>query len=172
MPNYMKGKIYQIWSPNTDKVYIGSTTQSLHKRFADHKRKQRSSREVIDCGGAKIELIEYYPCSRKDELNRREGEIQRGRPCVNRCIAGRTPREYRQDNRESIAARAKAYREENRESIAARAKAYREENREAIAAHVKAYREENREAIAAQRKAHREENREAHAARRKLSLSL
>ena len=31
------GRIYKITSPNTDKVYVGSTTGTLEKRFRVHK---------------------------------------------------------------------------------------------------------------------------------------
>ena len=33
----MIGYIYKISSPSTDKIYIGSTIQSLKKRFIHHK---------------------------------------------------------------------------------------------------------------------------------------
>jgi predicted GIY-YIG superfamily endonuclease len=98
MPDYKNGKIYQIWSPNTDKVYIGSTTQPLHKRFYEHKSKvtkpdhYRASCEVIKAGDAKIELIEEYPCENKMELERREGQISRTTQnvCYNKYHAGQT----------------------------------------------------------------------------------
>ena len=34
---YQNGKIYTIRHPETDKFYIGSSTQSLSKRLAKHK---------------------------------------------------------------------------------------------------------------------------------------
>ena len=38
MPDYSKGKIYTIRCFNDDtKIYVGSTTQTLSKRFGDHK---------------------------------------------------------------------------------------------------------------------------------------
>ena len=39
MPNYQNGKIYCIRSHQTDNIYIGSTTQKLCVRMAEHKRK-------------------------------------------------------------------------------------------------------------------------------------
>ena len=115
MPDYQQGKIYQIWSPNTDKVYIGSTTQPLHKRLYEHTKgltgnKYTYSRKVLECGNARIELIEEYPCAKKSELNRREGQVMRGYDNrVNRNIAGRTTAEYRADKREVIAAQQREY---------------------------------------------------------------
>ena len=135
MPDYKLGKIYQIWSPNTDEVYIGSTVQPLHKRFHDHKttltsKKYTTAREVLKCGEAKIELIEDYPCEKKSELNRREGQVMRGYDNrVNVKIAGRTPAEWRADNKEHIAAYQKEYYQKPgvREHIAAQKKEYRQQ---------------------------------------------
>jgi hypothetical protein len=32
MPDYNNGKIYKLWSPEGDDIYIGSTVNSLAKR--------------------------------------------------------------------------------------------------------------------------------------------
>ena len=39
MPNYQNGKIYAIRSPNCEKYYIGSTTNTLEKRFHEHQKR-------------------------------------------------------------------------------------------------------------------------------------
>ena len=36
--NYQATKIYKIWSPNSDKVYVGATTQTLAQRMGRHRR--------------------------------------------------------------------------------------------------------------------------------------
>jgi hypothetical protein len=79
MTDYKQGKIYAIRSPSTDKYYIGSTANTLCKRFYHHKNKSNlcSSSEIIAFGDAYIELIELFPCNSKMELNKREGEVQR-----------------------------------------------------------------------------------------------
>ena len=38
MPNYNLGKIYKLISNQTDKIYVGSTAQTLSKRFMNHKK--------------------------------------------------------------------------------------------------------------------------------------
>ena len=136
--------LYMIWSPHTNKVYIGSTTQPLHKRFADHKRNARNPKrahttvkEIIDCSDAQIELIEDYPCANRTELNRREGQIQRQRTCVNKLIAGRTDAEYRQDHMEERAAYRKEYCQ--RAEVKAHRAVYMEENREVLSDKRRAY---------------------------------
>jgi hypothetical protein len=67
MPNYQDGKIYKIESPQTDKVYIGSTTQKLCDRMTNHrsslkifdlhKKKNCTSFDILRTGDAKIYLI-------------------------------------------------------------------------------------------------------------------
>lgn len=79
MPNYSKGKIYVIKNDETDKMYLGSTTNTLMRRFQGHKdddRKERQincmSRHIIWGKGARIELLEYFPCKSRQELYWRE----------------------------------------------------------------------------------------------------
>ena len=47
-----------------------------------------------------IELHEKYPCNDKVELCRREGEVIREIGSINRSIAGRTMKEYYNDNKD------------------------------------------------------------------------
>jgi predicted GIY-YIG superfamily endonuclease len=37
MPDYQKGKIYKLWSPQGNEIYIGSTINPLAKRLGHHK---------------------------------------------------------------------------------------------------------------------------------------
>ena len=110
MVNYQNGKIYTIRSRNSDKVYVGSTCNELRKRIYEHKKDYRywvngkpkyvSSFEVLKDGMCYIELLEKYPCNDKNELKRREGEVIRSMECVNKAIAGRTPKEYQEEHKE------------------------------------------------------------------------
>ena len=148
MPDYSKGKIYQIISPNHPLPYIGSTTSLLCKRMAGHRTERKTkSRIVIDAGDAYIELIEEYPCENKEQLNRREGEVIRSRDCVNKQVAGRTGKEYREENKDTIDARSKAFYIANREALIARSRAYRQANKEAINAKKRANRAKKNEVI-------------------------
>lgn len=57
-----------------------------------------------------IELIEEFPCNSKVELLKREGEIIKQTPnCVNRCVAGRTKKEWDEANREHVRQYSKMY---------------------------------------------------------------
>ena len=72
----LEGKIYAIRSPNTNKIYIGSTCQDLNKRFNGHKHSNTTtSQEIINSGQAYIELIKNYNCNNKIELRLKEGQI-------------------------------------------------------------------------------------------------
>ena len=102
MPDYQKGKIYKLWSPQGNEIYIGSTVNSLAKRLGQHKTDSRCNSKYLfeNYDVVKIELIEEYPCNNKMELGRKEGEHIRNNTCLNRCIAGRTDKEYYEDNKE------------------------------------------------------------------------
>ena len=87
MNRYENLKIYKITDTGYNKVYVGSTCESLSKRIERHRAKYSSYKtgktnknlsvfEIFDEFGiedCKIELIENYPCSCKEELLRREG---------------------------------------------------------------------------------------------------
>lgn len=83
MPDYSRGCVYYIFSPQTDKIYIGSTTaRLLSKRHNDHKNKYKlylngkfnynTSFDIIKYGDTQIVLIEKYPCQSRNELECRE----------------------------------------------------------------------------------------------------
>lgn len=127
MSNYSNGKIYALKSKQTDEVYIGSTVQTLSIRLSDHKTNYKmwlngkyhyvSSFEICKYDDCFIELIEEYPCKTKEELFKREGEIQKQIKCINKCIAGRTQKEYNENNKEKIYIQRKEYRTTNKERI-------------------------------------------------------
>ena len=115
MNKYHNGKIYKIVDVGYNKCYIGSTTESLSRRMSKHRNKYKKYKDggdkhatcydMFDEYGiehCKIELIEYCKCETKDELLRREGQIIKDTDCVNRCVTGRTDREYYEDNYDKI----------------------------------------------------------------------
>ena len=142
--NYNNGKIYSIRSRNCDLVYIGSTVQPLHKRLGVHVRNKRcyenendkghfvSSYIVLEQGNYYIELVEEYPCSNREQLLMREGEITRDTECVNMRIEGRTKAEYYQDNRQEKLDAVKKYAKENPEKIKEKTKKYYLKNKEML----------------------------------------
>jgi len=166
MPDYENGKIYKLWSPQGEQIYIGSTTQSLAVRKAKHKSSQDCCSKILfqKYDDVRIELIEEYPCKNKMELNKREGEIMRNNDCINRCIAGRTKKEYnkyyRENNKEKVLENKKEYRENNREKMRQKGKEYRENNKEKLLEYYKKYYENNKEKKREKRKEYYEKNKE------------
>lgn len=110
----MKGLIYKITSNSTDRIYIGSTENTLEKRLSQHKSKYNiylsgrgkylSSYEILRLGDYDIELIEEYEFETKKDLLKREGFYikQNIDITVNKVIPTRTKSEYYRDNRERI----------------------------------------------------------------------
>jgi len=140
---YHNGKIYSIRSYSTDKFYIGSTIQPLHKRLYHHKKDYVrfsinnkyhyvSSFEIIKLDDCYIELLEEYKCENKNQLNRREGEMIRKYKdmCVNKYIAGRTDKEYSSDNKEKINLNSKVYYETFKDKVNSRNSLYYQRNKE------------------------------------------
>ena len=137
---YHKGKIYTIRSYQTDKYYIGSTCDALHKRLYRHRIDYKnylndkynfvSSFDIIKYEDHYIELLEDYKCETRNELTKKEGELIRKYKddIVNCKIEGRTYREYQKDNKEKI----KEYYEDNKDKIQERFKKYYEDNKEKI----------------------------------------
>ena len=139
MPDYSKGKIYTIrFNDNSKLIYIGSTIQPLPVRYGEHKRHKECSSlyKYIqenyngEWSNTYIELLEYYECNDKSELNKREGEVIRNFKSnieyivINKRIEGRTYKQYRQDNADKI----KQYRQDNTDKI----KQYRQDNADKI----------------------------------------
>lgn len=107
MPDYKNSKIYKLWSPEGDDIYIGSTTQSLSRRKAKHKTDRCSSKILFEkYTDVRIELLEECPCDNREQLVKKEGEYVRNNNCVNKHIAGRTNKEwhkeYYENNKEQI----------------------------------------------------------------------
>ena len=118
MPNYQNGKIYKIHSYQTDKIYIGSTTQPLCKRFTNHKTDLKknttvTSKEILKYDDVMITLIETYQCNDKNELEKRERYHIENNNCVNKQIPTRTGKEYRDSNKDML----KQYRLDNQDKI-------------------------------------------------------
>ena len=97
MPNYELGKIYKIVNDNIPgKVYYGSTSQKyLSTRFSRHKHKNNkcTSRELFIVEGARIELVETFPCNSVYELKNRERYYIENYECVNKKVPNRTQSE-------------------------------------------------------------------------------
>ena len=152
MPDYQKGKIYKICDIGFNKTYIGGTTQELSMRMTGHRREydrylagtfdKLSVFDMFDEFGikyCKIYLIENYPCNSKSELEAREGLHIQNTECVNKIKIGRTPKQYRDDNKERILERERLYRDKNKDHIKDYHKNYYEENEQEILTKTREY---------------------------------
>ena len=129
--DYKNSKVYKIWSPKGDKIYVGSTTKVMlcqrmtahredFKRWKAGKYHYISSFSLFEEYGIEncfIELLEAKECNSKDELHKLEGKYIRELNCVNKVVSGRTKKEYYQDNKEHIVEYKNNWREENKEVI-------------------------------------------------------
>jgi hypothetical protein len=108
MVNYKNAKIYALRSNQTDDVYIGKTCEALSVRFGKHKNhfKHRDTRpyytafELLKYEDCYIELVKECPCENVEQLRQFEGQAIREHKCVNKNIAGRTNKEWHEDNKE------------------------------------------------------------------------
>jgi len=169
---YNNSKIYKICSNLTDKIYIGSTTQTLAQRLSKHtsnykqylknNTKYITSIEIIKLGDSFIVLLEDCNFNNQQQLFKREGEIIKLNinNVVNTHIAGRTMTEYHIDNAEHIAEYKKQYRFNNAEHLAEKQKQYRFNNAEHIAEYHKEYNIINVEHLAEKKKQYKLNNAE------------
>ena len=172
--NYQQGKIYRVVDNAYQMCYIGSTIENLASRMNSHKAKYKKFKQngeggdttiyrIFDAFGVsncKIELIELYPCNSKIELLAREGHHQRQEECVNKQIAGRTKKEWANDNREKVQQQVKQWADEHQEALKTYREEYYEKNKERILEQCKVYRENNKETKQAKDKAYRDKHKE------------
>ena len=182
MVNYQNGKIYKIVDISRTKIYIGSTTkQYVSQRMDEHRRKFRdwklgkynytSSFQLFEEFGVDnciIELIELYPCESRDELNMKEGEHIKNNVCVNKNVAGRTVKEYREDNKEKLKEINKEYYQSHKETT----KQYYQDNILKVKDYNKEYRDKNKEEINAKKKLYYHENKEKYKEKYRLKISV
>lgn len=166
--DYKNGKIYAIRSYQTDDIYIGSTCSPLAKRLYEHRKFYRCYKrgnmhmisvfKMLEHPDHYIELLESFPCTNKNELRRRQGELIRSNNCVNKNkppISGRSQDEIKKRSTERV----KKWREDNKERFKQREKQYYQDNKERLKQYyqdnkerVKQYYQQNKEKILQQAK--------------------
>ena len=124
MNRYENGKIYRITDNAYTKFYSGSACERLSQRMTRHRGKyttylkggctKTTSFELFNefgIGNCKIEVVEIYPSSSKEELRSRDGYYIKNRPCINKVVAGRkeTSKEYYERNKPARLAQRREY---------------------------------------------------------------
>ena len=156
MVNYGNGKIYKITGSNL--IYYGSTTQPLNKRKEQHKKKECSSKIIIEKGDWEIVLVENYSCENKEQLFSRERWWIENNECVNKHRPIRTAEEkeeqkknakkqFENNNKEHIKQYEKQYNIDNKEHKKEYNIQYRIDNKEKNKEYTKQYRIDNKEKI-------------------------
>jgi hypothetical protein len=125
--DYQNGKIYSIHNTEDDLVYVGSTASTLVKRFSIHKKDRTQDRRMnsplykhmnaIGFDKFYIKLVEEFPCENRTELCAREGVWIREMGTLNKQVAGRTLKEWYNDNRDARLEYQKKYVHDNRDKI-------------------------------------------------------
>ena len=157
MVNYTNSKVYKIWSTQGDMIYVGSTTKQYlsqrmdkhrtdYKCWKDNKSSFITSFKLFDLYGLEncfIELIEAKECNTKDELKQIEGKYIRELVCVNKRVEGRTKKEWREENKETI----KQHYQDNKNQLLQYQKEYFESNKEKVLEQQKLYKNNNKDKI-------------------------
>jgi len=109
-----KGIVYKISCNKTGKTYYGSTSQTLSKRKSLHKmsKNSSSSKEIIDLGDWRIEVVEevFYD-DKSDLLNRERHYIE-----INACVNKNRPIITNEERKEQSKKNMRKWYLENREN--------------------------------------------------------
>lgn len=168
---YQEGKIYKIVCNITGEIYYGSTIKTLEERLRLHKQNKNCvSRNIINRGDYKIELIKDYPCDSKYELVEEESKYIRENKCINFIIPHRTQKQYIEDNKEKIAQQMKEYNEKHKKEIQDCKKKWKENNKEEIKQQMKKYYEDNKEELKEYSKDYYEKNKKEISKKRKEKI--
>jgi hypothetical protein len=171
---YKNGKIYTIRCKNDDSlIYVGSTVQPLFKRWYEHKSNINNGKSNMllhqkiretNIEDWYIELYQEFSCENKEQLNKREGEIIREIGTLNKLIAGRTPKEYIEDNKDKIKEYKKEYQGKNKDKIKQKLQEYYQANKDKILQsnkeYLKQYREDNKQKLQENREVNKERKKE------------
>jgi group I intron endonuclease len=146
---YEHSKVYKLVNDNDDEIYVGSTTDALHKRMYSHKRDAKAKPNMrvyhhlnkVGFENVRIVLIELFSCNSREELIRRERHwFDILKPSLNTTLPSRTTQQYRLDNRETLRKQNKEWEKNNREYVSQKKREWREKNREAYNASTRARR--------------------------------
>tara|TARA_R110000765_G_scaffold148187_3_gene250652 strand:- start:458 stop:1102 length:645 start_codon:yes stop_codon:yes gene_type:complete len=160
MVNYSNGIIYKICcndSTITD-CYIGSTCsfksrKCAHKSVCNNINGEKYNYNVYQfiranrgwSNWSMIQLEAYEAVDKRNLETRERYWIDLLKPSLNKIIPTRTKKEYRIENKETIAEVKKLYYTNNKETLIKKAKIYNNENKETISEYQKIYYTNNKE---------------------------
>jgi hypothetical protein len=138
-----KQKIYKITSNHIPGIFIGNTERTLKEVLEDHESNYNrylkdnnnnycTSFELLKQPTYDIELVAEV--TSEEEVSEIKGyHIKNTENCINKHVAGRTLKEWQQDNSEHRLEVTQEYYEKNKEKIKEQKKEYRKNNKEKIA---------------------------------------
>ena len=103
--------------------------------------------EEFGVDNCKIELVEHVPCKSKEELLRKEGQFIQCMECVNKCVAGRTPQEYKELYKDYFKQKRKERYERDKETIKQKAVEHWHQNKEQIKEYQRQRYQQNKDEI-------------------------
>ena len=158
------GFIYKICNSVDDEVYVGSTKQTMHKRFHCHLSNTNREglknltlyrkMESIGKDKFKVELLETVQFDDKYELYAREQfYMDELNPTLNMRPSPHpdSKHNYYMKNKDGILQQCKEYYQENKERILDRVHQYGQNNRDIISKRNKLYKQEHKDEIAERR---------------------
>ena len=187
MVNFNNGVIYKIVYNNIIH-YIGSST-NFKRRKTGHKNNcndinndhytiplyvfMRNNKWIGEWGIWTIEIVEYYPCKTKIELETRERYfIDECNPILNVKKPLQTSKEYNVINKEKIQKQRAVFHKKNSERLNANSTAYYQENKESMNATSRTYYANNREERKIQNAKYRIDNKEKIKLQKALAYKL
>jgi hypothetical protein len=153
-----KGRVYKISSPQTEKIYIGSTFKKLKTRLYQHKQaytrflnggKNLGAFDVVKYDDCVIEELESFEGLNRKGLSvfeRKWYDIYKNNVC-NINIPNRTKRDWEDENRDFLENWKKEYRINNRDKINKFANEYYHNNKEKVINVQRKYQEKNKAKI-------------------------
>ena len=124
---FSEDSIEKLIKPEMRDIYVGSTCDTLIKRFSYHNQDKKNNKKLhlplyqlmndIGFDRFRIELIENFPSQDKYELRQKEGHYIRQLGTLNKRIEGRTIKEYKIEHKEELREKDKQYYIKNKETI-------------------------------------------------------
>jgi hypothetical protein len=96
MPDYSQSRIYKLINKDDNRIYIGSTVQSLAYRKAQHKSHRNTMTRDFNWDNVEMTLIDCVSCLNKDELFKIERKYIEENECINIRPPIRTEEEKKQ----------------------------------------------------------------------------
>jgi hypothetical protein len=154
-----KGFVYKITSPQTEKVYIGSTFKPLNVRLYQHKQaysrflngkgKKMGAFDVVKYDDCIIEELESFEGLNRKALSvfeRKWYDTYKDKVC-NMHIPNRSKRDWELENKVFLDNWKKEYRVNNRDKLNKFANEYYKNNKDKVIENQKKYHEKNKERI-------------------------